>query len=254
MRHHFYIIIILLTLGFTHYAWPITPEETVNLGNELYRNGKFKEAADTYERVIKQGYTSAELYYNLGNAFYRNEQLAKSILSYERAALLNPNDPDTEHNLRLVYLKTIDHIEPIPDLFIIQWMHTVGSLISQEIVRFFFLLSWILLFSSLIVMYLVMYPVIIRIARTIFFISAVSVGLWVLMLGIQSVQGVSSNKAIITEQTVTAKSSPDTQSVDAFVIHEGLKIKLTDSVGEWVKILLADGKVGWIPADQCEQI
>jgi uncharacterized protein YgiM (DUF1202 family) len=42
--------------------------------------------------------------------------------------------------------------------------------------------------------------------------------------------------------------------VDAFVIHEGAKVKLTDLVGDWVKITLVDGKVGWIPADQCERI
>jgi uncharacterized protein YgiM (DUF1202 family) len=74
------------------------------------------------------------------------------------------------------------------------------------------------------------------------------------MLGIQSFQETRQDKAIITAQIVTAKSSPDDKSVDAFVIHEGVKVKLTDVVGGWVKITLVDGKVGWIPADQCERI
>jgi SH3-like domain-containing protein len=74
------------------------------------------------------------------------------------------------------------------------------------------------------------------------------------MMGIQSIQGASHNEAIITTQTVTAKSSPDAKSIDAFVIHEGLKVRLTDSVAGWVKITLADGKVGWINAEECEKI
>ncbi|MGD0589607.1 MAG: tetratricopeptide repeat protein [Bacteroidota bacterium] len=235
-------------------AWAQTPEDVFNRGNELYRAGKYQDAAKEYEHIIKQGYSSAELYYNLGNAYYRNEQLARAILSYERATQLHPNDPDITHNLKLAYLKTIDRIEPVPEMFFIQWMRAVGSLVSPEKVRIFFILSWVLLFGSLATMYFILGPDILRIARIIFFVSFLLVFLWAAMLGIQSFQETTQDKAIITAQIVTAKSSPDDKSVDAFVIHEGVKVKLTDVVGDWVKITLVDGKVGWIPADQCERI
>ncbi|TSA20631.1 hypothetical protein D4R75_07265, partial [bacterium] len=62
------------------------------------------------------------------------------------------------------------------------------------------------------------------------------------------------NDAIVTASVSTVKTSPDAQSLDAFVIHEGLKVTLSDSVGEWVKIVLADGKVGWIRSQDCERI
>jgi hypothetical protein len=234
--------------------WAQTPENVFNRGNELYRAGKYQEAAKEYEHIIKQGYSNAELYYNLGNAYYRNEQLARAILSYERAAQLHPNDPDITHNLKLVYLKTIDRIEPLPEMFFIQWMRAIGSLIPPETVQFLFIVSWVLLFGTLALMYLVLRPDILRVARIIFFVSFVSVVLWAAMLGIQSFQETTQDKAIITAQIVTAKSSPDAQSVDAFVIHEGVKVKLTDVVGNWVKISLVDGKVGWIPAQHCERI
>jgi len=42
--------------------------------------------------------------------------------------------------------------------------------------------------------------------------------------------------------------------MDAFVIHEGLKVTLSDALGDWVKITLADGKVGWIRGNECERI
>ncbi len=53
--------------------------------------------------------------------------------------------------------------------------------------------------------------------------------------------------AVIFSPSVSVKSAPDQQSVDLFVLHEGLKIELLDEVGEWRKIRLADGKIGWIP-------
>jgi tetratricopeptide (TPR) repeat protein len=231
-----------------------TPDDVFNRGNELYRAGKYQEAAKEYESIIKQGKLSAELYFNLGNTYYRDKQLARAILSYERAAQLHPNDPDIEHNLKLSYLKTVDRIEAVPDMFLIQWMRAVGSLLPPETVRVIFIFSWVLLFGSLATMYLVLRTGILHTSRILFFISCASVTLCVAMLGIQSFRDTAHDKAIIIAQTVTAKSSPDVKAVDAFVIHEGVKVKLTDAVSEWVKVTLADGKIGWIPADQCERI
>ena len=37
-------------------------------GNELYREGKYQEAVDAYQKAIDGGYASGALYYNLGNA------------------------------------------------------------------------------------------------------------------------------------------------------------------------------------------
>jgi len=101
---------------------------------------------------------------------------------------------------------------------------------------------------------LVQRPGVLRAVRMLFFISCALVALCAAMLGIQSFQDTAQDKAIIIAQTVTAKSSPDAKAVDAFVIHEGVKVKLTDSVGEWVKVTLVDGKIGWIPSEQCERI
>jgi hypothetical protein len=254
MKRIHWILIIGVSILLASMSWAQTSEDVFSRGNELYRAAKYEDAIKEYELIIKQGYSSAGLYYNLGNAYYRNEQLAQAILSYERAAQLRPNDPDIIHNLRLVYLKTIDRIEPVPEMFFIQWMRAIGSLISPEKVQFIFIISWILLFGSLAAMYLILRPDFIRIVRIMFFVSLASVILWAAMLGIQSFQETTQDKAIITAQIVTAKSSPDNNSVDAFVIHEGVKVKLTDSVADWVKITLADGKVGWIPSDQCERI
>jgi hypothetical protein len=254
MKQALWILIVGYTM-FAHYMLRAqTPEAAFSRGNELYRAGKYQDAEKEYEGILKQGKCSTELYFNLGNTYYRDGQLARAILSYERAAQLHPNDPDIEHNLKLAYLKTIDRIEPVPDMFLVQWIHAVGLLMPSENVRVIFIFSWVVLFGSLAMMYLVLRPGFLRIARILFSISFASVVLWAAMLGIQSFRDTAQNKAIIIAQTVTAKSSPDAKAVDAFVIHEGVKVKLTDAVGEWVKATLIDGKVGWIPADQCERI
>ena len=59
---------------------------------------------------------------------------------------------------------------------------------------------------------------------------------------------------VIVEQSATVKTSPDNNSTDAFVIHEGLKVNLEDKLDQWTKIRLADGKIGWIENNAVEKI
>ena len=59
---------------------------------------------------------------------------------------------------------------------------------------------------------------------------------------------------VVIEQSVTVKTSPDEKGTDAFVIHEGLKVNLEDKIDNWLKIKLADGKVGWVENNVVEKI
>ncbi len=56
--------------------------------------------------------------------------------------------------------------------------------------------------------------------------------------------------AIVVDQAVPVKLAPDPTSGDAFVIHEGLKVRELDHVGQWVNIKLQDGKEGWAMQDE----
>ena len=58
----------------------------------------------------------------------------------------------------------------------------------------------------------------------------------------------SNNEGIIVSPTITVKSSPSSSSVDLFVLHEGSKVKILDKTGEWEKIKIANGSVGWLPS------
>jgi SH3-like domain-containing protein len=60
--------------------------------------------------------------------------------------------------------------------------------------------------------------------------------------------------AIIFAPTVTIKSSPDASGTDLFVLHEGTKVFIKSSLGEWHEIELEDGNVGWIRQKDLEKI
>lgn len=223
-------------------------------GNTFYRDGRFDQAAAAYETILKQGTATPAIYFNLGNSYYRLGKTAPAILAYERALRLRPNDPDVKHNLDLVNLKTADRIEPLPELFFIEWLRTVSSYMPLHTTIWIFALGWLILFTSLAALYILTNPMIMRLFRNIAITALVMLIPFGVLLVTQVADARIRNDAIVTTSIATAKTSPDAQSLDAFVIHEGLKVKLSDSLGDWVKIVLADGKVGWIRSQECERI
>ena len=231
-----------------------SPTELFNRGNDDYRSGKYAEAAAQYQEIINQGKVSAEVYFNLGNSYYRQGKIALAILAFERAQRLKPGDPDIVHNLRLVNFKTVDRIEPVPDLFIIQWMRAYTAIVPFQLALSTLMIGWIVFFISLAGVYVVREVTIVRILRWVVFLAAVIMLLSGGTMGIHSLLNLGNDQGIVTASVVTAKSSPDEQSMDAFVVHEGLKVKMSDTLGDWVKITLADGKVGWIHTALCERI
>ena len=61
--------------------------------------------------------------------------------------------------------------------------------------------------------------------------------------------------AVVTAPTINVKKTPADTGSDAFVIHEGTSVKITDrTMRNWFAIILADGKEGWVKRSQVEVI
>ena len=82
-----------------------------------------------------------------------------------------------------------------------------------------------------------------------FAVCALNFSLW------QKNEYMQADKAIVMRPVSSVKSSPSNESAkDLFVLHEGTKVKVIDSVGSWNNIELADGRQGWIPSSDLERI
>lgn len=231
-----------------------SPEELFAEGNGHYREGRYTEAVASYENVLAQGYVSAPLYFNLGNARYRLGNTAGAILAYERALRLDPGDSDIQFNLKLANLRTIDRIDAVPELFLVAWMRSLAGIVPFGVTKGILLGAWVTLFAVLSVLNLVPGTSFERTLRMIVIACLIVIvpagGLYFL----QRYEAADRSEAIVMTPVVTAKVSPDDQSLDAFVMHAGLKVQIGDQVGEWIRITLADGKVGWIQRTVCEPI
>lgn len=214
--------------------------------NGLYRSGSYEKAAELYEQILKNGYESPALYYNLGNAYFKVQNIPAAILSYERAKRLAPHDEDILYNLRLANLRVVDKIEPLPQLFVFEWWGSFVTLLPSarwSIVGIVAL--WLAVIGG--AMYWVVRGELAR--RIAFLISA----MMLILTSVAFVSGMqryhaeqNAASAIVFAQSVSVKSAPDAQSTDLFVIHEGVKVDVLDTVGDWKKVRLADGKEGWV--------
>jgi len=249
-----FILLPLLLFGGTIASFAQSPQEVFTRANDLYQQTKFAEARDLYESLIRNGYGSGELCYNLGNAYYKTGDIARAILNYERALKQMPTDDDLRHNLQLANLMITDKIEPTPRLFIWDYWDTIKAGFSIEGITWLIYLLFVAVVTVSIVMMLARTY---RTRKIALLGGAVSGSLMVFALVIFAAR-VSDLKgedtAIIVGEIVMTKNSPDTKSTDAFVLHGGVKVEIVDRLNDWVKIRLADGKVGWAEKTATEVI
>ena len=223
-------------------------------GNRLYLQAKYAEAIAQYEKVSEGGNESGELYFNLGNAYYKNGKIQKAIINYERAKLLLPGDEDIQFNLQLANLQVTDKIDAVPKLFVYRWFDSLITMFSLAtmgwIVYIFFLLT-LAAFA-----YFLFAPTYLqkRVSMFIGFMFSAALILTMIGFGVQSYKESNTEFAIVMSDVTNIKSAPDSKGNDLFVLHKGLKLQILDSVNHWRKIRLTDGKVGWIPEDDCEII
>jgi len=220
--------------------------ELVEKGNKAYASKYFQQAVECFEKVVKNGSEAPELYYNLGNAYFKQADYSSAILYFEKAKRLKPGDEDIEHNLKVANTKITDKIDAIPDFFLVRWWKGFRNIFSFNV--------WAIMGISFLIIGLGLFGFYLFssvLKRRKFAFWSMLVFMTMMAFSFISAQSqyssVSSTKeAIIFSPSVTAKSSPDANSTDLFVIHEGAKVKVIDNVGEWSEIKIANGSVGWV--------
>jgi tetratricopeptide (TPR) repeat protein len=214
--------------------------------NGLYASGEYREAITYYNMIEASGEVSADLCYNIGNAYFKQNILSKAILYYERAMKLRPGDPDITHNLALANAMTIDKIEAVPEFFVFTWVKNIRAGAGADTWAW---LSIILFALCLLLFGLFLFARPVTLRKCSFFLS-VLILLGSVQCGIfayyQKKELHDTSAAIITPAVITVKSSPDASGKDLFILHEGTKATVLETLGEWQCIRLADGKQGWI--------
>lgn len=215
-------------------------------GNALYQKGKYQEAITAYESLFRTKKESAELYFNIGNCYYKLNKVAPAIYNYEKALLLNPNDVEIQNNLKFAQKLQIDDIKTV---------EKVGfNKLIQDFTNTFHYNTWGGIAVGLSIVFLLFfvgyYFSQITVSKRLFFLGMFIVMLLLVVSVAAAIfeknQYNNDQPAVVFSEVVSVKSEPKNSATDAFVLHEGTKVYVIESLDNWDKIQLTDGNEGWI--------
>lgn len=248
--------IMLLMLPFSMKAEPSSYLDSLwTKGVASYAEGRWQESAESWEAMLEAGASSKDLYYNLGNAWFKSSEYAKAILNYERALKIDPSMTDARFNLEFANSLIQDKIDVVPEFILKSWARQASYLMPSDSWAVFSLILLALAAGLLLLFFLGRSS---AARRTGFYagvlVMLLSIGSFGLALWQKNIYQ-RSDTAIVMRPVVTVRSSPSAESSkDLFVLHEGTKVNVLDSVGEWYNISLSDGRQGWISSSEMEII
>ena len=216
--------------------------------NEMYKQQNYEKAIEYYKTLEKYNLISSELFYNLGNSYYKLNKVGPSIYYYEKALKLNPLNKDVQNNLVFARRLALDNIEELPKTVFQKLNSRYLQKLSYNqwaIVSIVFCALGSLLF---LLFYFSNQP---RSKRTYFVTSLISFLFLIISLTITYNQFsyFKNNKvAIVFAEETEVRNAPSLNSEEVFTLHEGAKVIVLDTIDDWKKIKIADGKIGWIIA------
>lgn len=218
--------------------------------NAAYEEGDFEQAIEKYKLVLDENPTSAEVNYNLATSYYQINELGKSILYFEKTLRWNPGNAAAKHNLQLAYLKSEHEIEPLPQLFFVEWWQQLISFNSANVWA-----KWGVLFAWLSLACFILYK---RNKKRIFKSLGrltITACLFLVFLAYQKNQFDSTHShAIVISEEVSMKETPNQSADEVQKAYEGLKVELMDSVDQWTKVKLQDETTAWIKTNSLAKI
>jgi tetratricopeptide (TPR) repeat protein len=222
--------------------------------NEHYKEGNYDEAIKLYKEIESKDSISSTLFYNLGNSYYKLNSVANTIYYYEKALILNPLNEDAATNLQFAKRMTIDNIEEIPKTFLQKFEVNYLQKLSFN--------QWATLtivFSFLgSILFLLFYFSNISTKKRGYFLTSVLSFLLLFISAFityhQHQKSINTKYAIIFESKISVSNAPTVNSEEIFTLHEGTKVNILDTLDNWKKIKLADGKIGWILANTLKEL
>lgn len=217
--------------------------------HEAYEAQDYAQAIVLYDSLSGQGWHDARLYYNLANAHFQLGHIGLAILNYDRAHRLSPQLPNLAHNLSLAENACTDNIVLSPrSPIVLRW---------QDLYLALPLRAWtlLLLASWLVLGALGVGVVLRRLSATRLLWSAMAALLVIVTLtGALAYSRYQytwhSGAGVIVSPVVALRMGASAESAVRYDLHEGTRIQRIGRIGDWYKVRLENGEVGWLAIDE----
>ncbi len=251
------LILVIMTWG------QIAASNLAVQADSAYTADNFSLAADLYRQSIETDGASSIIYYNLGNAYYRMNDLGRAIVNYERALQLDPTNSDARTNLDFVNSQITD--KPLDSGSFVY--DTIDSVISSAHPDTW---AWITFILFVIIIGCVLGYIFssgVKIRKICFFggIVLMFVTIGTAWMAWMSASRVNDHSYAIIVVPASQLSTTPREAVDpseqAFLLHEGTKLEIVDSVltpgsdsKRWYEVKVDNTHRAWINSLDIEKI
>ncbi|MDC1107032.1 tetratricopeptide repeat protein [Prolixibacteraceae bacterium] len=249
------IIVLTLAIVFSLSLLAQTPEIQFENANDLYKKGEFQKALTKYQEIEKEGYMQSDLLFNIGNSYYKLSDFTHAILYYEKALLQDPSNKNIAYNLKMANQYIVDKVEPIQTVLVIKVKNKIIQMLNSTQWSYLSIVLFTVFLLGLAL--LLIYGESVKSKKLGLTISIFSIILCISSVVIARDQYLRETlhlEAIITKPSVTVKGAPSKTGIKLFIIHEGIKIQITDSIEGWKEVKIPDGNTGWVPNETMERI
>lgn len=218
--------------------------------NEAYKKKDFTLCVMLLDSIHHQGYGSENTYYNLGNAYYKLQNFPYAILNYERAARIAPYNKDIAQNLRMANKQLSERVSAMPTFFLFAWAKNFTDVLSAATWQVFALL---LLITGIIAYSFQLknkQKKRISLALLLFICSFIAFFSFLQ----KNKRETRKDEAIIMENEIMLKKAPGMGTENIMKIPIGVKVLIVNELGEWVRVSLPNGEMGWIERKKIEII
>ncbi len=230
-----------------------TPDEAQSLfaqANDAYDREDYAGAREGYHKLLDHRFGGPDVLFNLGTTCLAQGDLGAAVLYLERARRAGSSAPDVDANLALARSKQLDQVVggPAEEPFI----QRVVSASSGDAAAWLFLAAW----DATLLLFLVLRFA--RGPRTLTMVAALAaLALAVpsgLMLAGQVYVQENLSEAVVMAKTLPARELPKDSARVSFEVHSGLKLRLLEHSGKFVKVRLPNGLEGWTEASGVAEI
>lgn len=235
-----------LSLSLTVDAQTDQIAHSLRLAESAYTAGDYATAAQFYEEAVTAAGDAVPpaLYYNLANAYFEADDLSMALVNGLRAQREIPRDADLARTLALIRALRVDVLGDETALIDTLAAVTTGLVTRHELSLMVFVL-WCAAFA---IGLLLLRPRLRRLRMTAAILSLMAAIGLVLLLGRHYVEGYRP-AAVVTAFTAQALSGPGADYVPLFTLYNAAEGRILETQNGYARLLLPDGRQGWLPAE-----
>ena len=227
------------------YYTPLEVQEIFGRAGEAYYREDYAGAKQEYLKLLSHGFGGSDVLYNLGTACLNQGELGEAVLYLERARRLEGNSSDLEANLAIAKSRQLDQVlGGSEDPFI----ERLANVVRQRAVGIAFVVTWGLAFLTLSLSRFL--PggrrLLGRTAAVAFLLVALVTGS---LLTIRAYVRRTYTDGVVTAKTLQAREFPQDAGKVSFEIHSGLKVRVLESSGKYLRLRLPNGLECWAQAE-----